>query len=90
MFKRTGTTTGNDMEDNARVLLLNRFQLAKVGDESSTKCRIAPNSQQDEDEEDDLENDLLSELASDVEEVSAEVAEPVGDDDLLSEEESEE
>ena len=41
IFKETNTPTGTQTSNNARVLALNRFKIAAVGDESSSACHVA-------------------------------------------------
>jgi hypothetical protein len=41
IFKATRTPTGTATSNNARVLMLNRFKVAAVGDESSDACFVA-------------------------------------------------
>jgi len=68
IYEETLTPTGvKDKSDNRRVLLLNRFKIAEVGDESSGQCSSGsedagigasnPNAGDDDDEEDEKDDD---------------------------------
>jgi hypothetical protein len=41
IYNQTNTPMGTITSNNARVLLLNRFRMAAVGDESSRSCHVA-------------------------------------------------
>jgi len=55
ILKESGTPTGTETSNNRRVLLMNRFAIAAIGDESSDTCVVAGgNGSSEEDEEDAL------------------------------------
>lgn len=95
-YSKTNTKTGTEDENNALVLLKNRFLLSEVGDESSSKCHPVASQEEAADEEDYYEDIDLSDLALDTEEAEEEEQEEEGeeevspDDDHLAEDDSEE
>jgi hypothetical protein len=50
-LRQTRTAIGTARSNNRRVLLLNRFRVAKIGDESSNACHVADYDESEEEEE---------------------------------------
>jgi hypothetical protein len=59
-LKQTRTALGTARSNNRRVLLLNRFRVAAIGDESSNACYVAREADYDESEEEEEEYDEYS------------------------------